>query len=53
MGIKGSFPGGKNGRGVRLTTRFNLVPRSRKNAWSCISTPQYDFMAWYSVKNTV
>jgi hypothetical protein len=29
MGYGGSFHGGKSGRGVKLTTRLQLVPRSR------------------------
>jgi hypothetical protein len=35
---------------VKLTTHLHLVPRS-KNAWSCTSTSQYVFMAWFLVKN--
>jgi len=34
---------------VKVTTHLHLVPRS-KNKWSYTSTPQYDFMAWCSVK---
>jgi hypothetical protein len=30
MGTGGSFPGGQSGRGVKLTTHLQLVPRSRK-----------------------
>jgi hypothetical protein len=36
---------------VKLTTHLHLVPRS-KNAWNYNFTPQYAFMAWYSVKST-
>jgi hypothetical protein len=50
MGTRGSFPRGKSGRGVKLTTHLHLVPRS-KNAWSYTSTPQYAFMAWCLVKH--
>jgi hypothetical protein len=32
---------------VILTTHLHEV----KNVWSYISTPQYVFMEWYSVKN--
>jgi hypothetical protein len=49
MGTSGSFPGGKEAGGVKLTTHLHLVPRS-KNAWSYTSTPQYAFVAWFSVK---
>jgi hypothetical protein len=38
MGTMTFFPGGKSGRGVKLTTHLLLVPRS-KNAWSYTSTP--------------
>jgi len=34
----GSFPGGKSGRGVRLTTHLHLVLRS-KNEWGYTFTP--------------
>jgi len=37
-------------RGVKLTTHFHLMPRS-KNAWSYTSTSQYAFMAWCLVKH--
>jgi hypothetical protein len=43
VGTRDSFPGGKNGRGVKLTTHL-LVPRSRMNG--AIPPPQYVFMAW-------
>jgi hypothetical protein len=49
LGTTGFFPGGKSGRGVKLITELHLVPRS-KNEWSYTSTPQYAFMAWFSVK---
>jgi len=39
MGTRCSFPGGKGGLDVKLTTHLHLVPRS-KNAWSYTSTPQ-------------
>jgi hypothetical protein len=38
MGTRVSFPGGKSGRGVKLTTHLHLVPRS-KIEWSYNSTP--------------
>jgi hypothetical protein len=38
MGTRDSFPRGKSGRGVKLTTHLPLVPRS-KNEWSYTSTP--------------
>jgi hypothetical protein len=38
MGTRGYFPGGENGRGVKLTTHSYLVPMS-KNVWSYTSTP--------------
>jgi len=41
-----SFPGGKGGRGVKLTTHLHLVPR-----WMCgaiLTLPKYVFMAWRS-----
>jgi hypothetical protein len=38
MHTRVSFPGGKSGWGVKLTTHIHLVPRS-KNAWSYTSTP--------------
>jgi hypothetical protein len=34
---------------VKLTPYLHLVPRS-KNEWSYTSTPQYAFMAWFSVQ---
>jgi hypothetical protein len=34
---------------VKLTTHIHLVPRL-ENEWSYTSTPQYEFMAWCSVK---
>jgi hypothetical protein len=37
MGTRGSFPGGKRGRGVKLTTHLHLVSRS-KIEWSCTFT---------------
>jgi hypothetical protein len=51
MGTRVSFPGGEIGRGVKLTTRLHLVPRS-KNEWSYTSSTQYAFMAWCLVKST-
>jgi len=48
-GCQELFLWGWGGRGVRLTAHFHLVPRS-KNEWSFMSTPQYAFMAWCSVK---
>jgi hypothetical protein len=38
MGTRGSFPGSKEARGVKLTTHLHLVPRS-KNEWSYTSIP--------------
>jgi hypothetical protein len=38
MGNRGSYPGGKAARGVKLTTHLHLAPRS-KNAWSYTSAP--------------
>jgi hypothetical protein len=29
MGTRGSFPGGKSSRGVKLTTHLHLVPKSK------------------------
>jgi hypothetical protein len=49
MGTRGSFPGSKAARDMKLTTHLHLVLRS-KNEWSYTSTPQYAFMAWCSVK---
>jgi hypothetical protein len=48
-GYQGLFPWELSGRGVKLTTRLYLVPRS-KNEWGYTSTPPYAFMAWCSVK---
>jgi hypothetical protein len=47
LGSGGSVSG--SGRGVKLTTPLNFVPRS-KNA-CCASTPQYAFMARCLVKH--
>jgi hypothetical protein len=49
--VPGALSLGQSGRGVKLTTHLQLVPRS-KNAWSYTSTPQYVFMAWCSVKKS-
>jgi hypothetical protein len=38
VGTRGSFPEGKAAGGVKLTTHFHLVQRS-KNEWSYTSTP--------------
>jgi hypothetical protein len=46
MGPRGSFLGVK--RPGREADHSPLVARS--NAWNYTSTPQYIFMAWYSVK---
>jgi len=47
MGTRGSFPGVKR-QGCEadhsLTSRAEI-----KNAWSYTSTPEYAFMAWYSL----
>jgi hypothetical protein len=43
-GYRGLFPRGQSGRGVRLTTHLQLVPRSRK-CGSIHPLPQA-FMAW-------
>jgi hypothetical protein len=48
-GTRGSFPGGKAGRGVKLTTHLHLVP-SRRMSETLRPLPQYAFVAWYSVK---
>jgi hypothetical protein len=48
-GYQGLIPWGWSSQGVKLTTHLHLMLRS-KNAWSCISTPQYAFMVWCSVK---
>jgi hypothetical protein len=45
MGTRGSFPGGKVARSMKLTTHLHLVLRSKID-WSYTSTPQYAFMAW-------
>jgi hypothetical protein len=42
------FPWGKSGRSVKLTTHLHLVQRS-KNVWSYTSTPQYVFMACWTI----
>jgi len=49
MGNRGSFPEGKSGRGVKLTTHLHLVPRSR-NVWIYASTHPHVFMAWCLVE---
>jgi hypothetical protein len=49
MGTRGSFPGEKSGRGVKLTTRLRLVWRSRMSA-AIPPLHQYVFMAWCLVK---
>jgi hypothetical protein len=49
MGTRNSFPGSKNGRGVKLTTHLHLVPRSRMRG-AIPPFPQYAFMAWCWVK---
>jgi hypothetical protein len=50
MRTRGSFPGSKAARGVKLTTHLHLGPRSN-NVWSYTSTPQHAFMAWCLVKH--
>jgi hypothetical protein len=45
MGTSGSFPGGKSGRGVKLTTHLHLVPSLRMPG-SIPPLLQYAFMAW-------
>jgi hypothetical protein len=44
----GFFPLGQSGRGVKVTTRQNVVAQV-KNSWICTSTPQYVFMSWCSI----
>jgi hypothetical protein len=48
MGTMGSFPGGKEARGVKLTAHLHLVPRSRVRG-AIHALPQYAFLAWWSV----
>jgi hypothetical protein len=48
MGTRDSFPGGK--AAGRETDHSPPSSAEVKNAWSHTSTPQYVFMAWYSVK---
>jgi hypothetical protein len=48
MGTRGSFPGGKSGQGVKLTTHLHLVSRWMNGAIPPL--PHYAFMAWCSVK---
>jgi hypothetical protein len=43
------FLRGLIGCGVKLTTHFNLVPKSRMRG-TIPPFPQYTFMAWYSVE---
>jgi len=50
MGNRGSFPGGKSGRTVKLTTHLHLVPRSRMH-WAIPPLLQYVFIAWCLVKH--
>jgi len=45
--IKGAFPCGYSGRGVKMTTHLHLVPRSRMRG----ATLQYAFVAWCLVKH--
>jgi hypothetical protein len=49
MGTRGSFSGGRNGRGVKLTTHLHLVPRSRMRG-AIPPLPQSAFMVWCLVK---
>jgi len=39
-----------SGRGVKLTTHLQLVPKSRMRG-AISPLPQYFFMAWFSVKH--
>jgi hypothetical protein len=48
-GYQGLFPWGSSGRCVKLTTRLNLLPRSRIRG-AVPSLPQYAFMAWFLIK---
>jgi hypothetical protein len=48
MGTRGFFPGVK--RPGREADRTPPSSAEVKNAWSYISTPEYTFMAWCSVK---
>jgi hypothetical protein len=50
-GYQGLFRWGWNGRGVKLTTHLQLVPRSRMSG-AISPLPQYVFIAWWSVKST-
>jgi hypothetical protein len=50
MGTRGSFPGGKSGWGVKLTTQLLLVLRSKMRG-AILPLPQYVFMAWCLVKH--
>jgi hypothetical protein len=43
------FPWWQTGRGVKLTTQFHVVPRSRMSG-STPPLPQYVFMAWWPVR---
>jgi hypothetical protein len=49
MGTRGSFPLGKSGQGVKLTTHLHLVSRPRVRG-AIYPLPQYAFMAWCSFK---
>jgi len=48
-GYRGSYPGGKRDRDMKLTKHFHLVPRSRIPR-AILPLPQYVFMAWYLIK---
>jgi hypothetical protein len=48
-GYQGLFPWGQSGRGVKLTTHFHLVPRSRMHR-IIPPLPQYAFIALCSLK---
>jgi hypothetical protein len=50
MGTRGSFPGGKSGRYVKLTTHLHLVPKSRIRG-AIPPLPQHVCMAWCLVKH--
>jgi hypothetical protein len=50
-GYQGLFPWGLSCRGVKLTTRLQLVPRSRMRG-AIPQLSQYAFMAWCSVMSS-
>jgi hypothetical protein len=51
MGTEGSYFGGQNNCGVKLTTHLYLVLRLRMSG--AIPPPQYVFMAWCLIKQEI